>query len=125
MKKSLILFLLSSVLACHKDEPFAIEPDPVLGPVKEATGALSNAAAVDGCGLLFSVERDSLRNDDYAIDKRSASLASQFLVYERGIAKRNVVIKFQQTNRRGEVLCGFSGVQLFDELLILSIKPTQ
>lgn len=123
MKKLLPFLLLLSILSCHKDDKLAIDPDPVLGSVEEATGKLSNAAAVDGCGLLFSVRKDSLRNDDYAINERSVDLANQFLVYKQGIATRDVIIKFQRTNNIVEARCGFSGLQKFNEILLLSVKP--
>ncbi|WP_020604110.1 hypothetical protein [Spirosoma spitsbergense] len=123
MKKHLALFLIAGLLSCHKDEPVTINPDPALGSVVEATGRLSNYAAIDGCGILLTIQKDSVTFNEYAISEKSDSLVKHYLVYERGYADLKATFQFQHTNRKKDVQCGWAGFKPFDEVLLLSIKP--
>ena len=123
MKKYISLVLLVGLIACHKDEQLSVNPDPALGPVIEATGRLSNYAAVDGCEVLLTIQKDSATYTEYAISEKSDSLVKHYLVYERGYADLKATFRFQPTNRKKDVLCGFLGFKPFDEAVLLSIKP--
>ncbi|MGF7218414.1 hypothetical protein GGR92_004591 [Spirosoma lacussanchae] len=123
MKKALVFFLLIGLGACSESSQLTVQPDPLLGPVQEADGTLSDQAAVDGCGLLLSIKRNASTTDQYAVSDSSLALVKQYLVYSYAVAKLNATVRFQQTGRKKEVLCGFAGFKPFDEVLILSIKP--
>ena len=123
MKKLIAILLVAGALSCHKNEEVITEPDPILGPVQEAEGTLSDYGAVDGCSLLFLVERGSTVTEKYAISDSSMVLVKKYVVYTNAVANVKATVRFQQTGRKKGVLCGFAGPLPFDEIAVLSIKP--
>lgn len=121
MKQYILLLLITALFACGKKD-HTLPPDPVLGPVLEAKGKLSDYAPVDGCGLHLVIQKDTTKQIDYAISDKSALLIKPYIVYKNGVLDVPVMVQFQQTGRKKDVFCGWVGNTPFDEVLILSIK---
>ncbi|MBC3784249.1 hypothetical protein [Spirosoma utsteinense] len=118
-----IYILIISAISCTKPDEVVVKPIPDLGPVYEVQGTLSDYAAVDGCGLRLSIEQDSVTTNEYGISDQSAPLIQKYVTYTNAVAHLKATVRFQHTGQTKKVLCGFSGLKPFKEVVLLSIHP--
>lgn len=123
MNKPFAILLMMAFLSCHEIDQKTVPPDPALEPEEEAEGVITDYAAVDGCGLSLEIPKDSATTIRYAISDRSKDLVQRYVTYTNATAELKATVRFQRTNQKKDVLCGWVGNKPFDEVLLLSIKP--